>query len=92
MSGAPFSRPPPECLATAMRMLFPMQLRVGDRFTDEAGDWEVAGRPESLQEGKVIRVRVVKVGAPDGAAEKTWPAWERITVIRPARRASRAAR
>jgi len=25
--------------------ILPMQLQVGDRFTDEEGDWEVTGRP-----------------------------------------------
>jgi hypothetical protein len=68
-------------------MLFPIQLRIGDRFTDEAGEWEVASHPESLREGKIVHVRVVKAGSADAAVEKTWPAWARIAVTRPSRRA-----
>lgn len=45
-----------------MRMVFPIQLRVGDRFTDEAGDWEVVGHPEALRQGRTIQVRIVRPG------------------------------
>jgi hypothetical protein len=44
--------------------VLPMQLRVGDRFTDETGEWEVASRPYGMAGGKTVRARVQKVGEP----------------------------
>ena len=35
-----------------------MQLQVGDRLTDETGDWEVVGRPYTTNGGKNAHVRV----------------------------------
>ena len=38
--------------APAATRLLPMQLKIGDRFTDETGDWEVVGRPYTIAGGK----------------------------------------
>jgi hypothetical protein len=35
-----------------------MQLQVGDRYSDETGEWEVVSRPVSLRGGKGVRARV----------------------------------
>jgi hypothetical protein len=29
-----------------------MQIQIGDRYTDEAGEWEVVSRPVSFRGGK----------------------------------------
>jgi hypothetical protein len=38
--------------------------QVGDRLTDETGEYEVVGRPYTIFGGKDARVRVQKVGQP----------------------------
>jgi hypothetical protein len=35
--------------------ILPMQLQVGDRYTDKAGEWEVVSRPVSFRGGKSVR-------------------------------------
>jgi len=67
--------------------VYAIDLRVGDRFTDEASEWEVVGRPYSMQAGKVIRVRIQQPGEPATATDVTWPAYERITIRRREREA-----
>jgi hypothetical protein len=57
-----------------------MQLQVGDRYTDEAGECEVVSRPVSFRGGKPVRARVQVRGRPDTEREETWDAHQRITV------------
>jgi hypothetical protein len=38
-----------------------MQIRVGDRLTDETGEWEVIGQPYTTRMGKNVHVRVKRV-------------------------------
>ena len=45
--------------------VLPMQLKIGDRLTDETGEWEVIGRPYTTAGGTTARVRVKKVGQLD---------------------------
>ena len=45
------------------RRILPMQLRIGDRLVDEAGEWEVAGPPYTTAGGKTARVRVQRWSA-----------------------------
>jgi len=59
-----------------------MDLHVGDRFTDESGEWEVIGRPYTTAGGKSARVRVQRVGQPAVSELRTWGAHERIAVRR----------
>jgi hypothetical protein len=40
-----------------------MELQIGDRLTDETGDYEIIGRPYTTQMGKNVHVRV-KRGSP----------------------------
>ena len=42
---------------TATRIL-PMQLQVGDRISDETGEWEVVNRPHTMAGAKSAHVRV----------------------------------
>ena len=68
--------------AAADTKILPMELQVGDRLGDEAGEWEVIGRPYTTAGGKTAHVRVQKVGQPDVTDLRTWGAHERINVKR----------
>jgi len=59
-----------------------MELRIGDRLTDETGEWEVIGRPYTIAGGKNARARVQRVDQPAVAEIRTWAAHERIAVKR----------
>jgi hypothetical protein len=72
--------PPPEPLGTAR--VLPMQLQVGDRFSDEAGEWEVIGRPYTTAGGKNSHVRVQRVDKPGVTETRLWGSYEKVTVIR----------
>jgi hypothetical protein len=67
--------------APATRVL-PMQLKIGDRISDETGEWEVANRPHTTAGGKVAHVRVRRVDQPAVVEERTWGAHERVDVKR----------
>ena len=67
--------------AGTIRVL-PMEVRIGDRLSDETGEWEVVGRPYTTAGGKNARVRVQRVGQPAVSELRTWGAHERITVKR----------
>jgi hypothetical protein len=71
-----------EPTAPAERRVLPMQLQIGDRLTDETGEWEVIGRPYTTAGGKDARVRVQKVGKPGGTEIRIWRAHERVSVKR----------
>ena len=60
----------------------PMQLQIGDRLSDETGEWEVIGSPYTMAGGKDARVRVQRVGKPGGTAIRIWRAHERVSVKR----------
>jgi hypothetical protein len=59
-----------------------MELRIGDRFTDETGEWEIVGRPYGTVGGKTVHARVRKVGEPAVTEERMWSAYEEVRVIR----------
>ena len=62
--------------------VLPMQLKIGDRISDETGEWEVANRPHTTAGGKVAHVRVRRVDQPAVVEERTWGAHERVEVKR----------
>ena len=62
--------------------ILPMQLQVGDRISDETGEWEVANRPHTTAGGKIAHVRVRRVDQPAVVEERTWGAHERVEVKR----------
>ena len=68
--------------AAADTKILPMELRVGDRLSDETGEWEVIGRPYTTAGGKNARVRVQRVGQPGVSEIRIWVAHERISVKR----------
>jgi len=67
--------------STTTRIL-PMQLQVGDRLSDETGEWEVANRPHTTAGGKIAHARVRRVDQPAVVEERTWGAHERVEVKR----------
>jgi hypothetical protein len=56
----------------AEHRVLPMEFRVGDRLTDETGDWEVIGRPFTTAAGTNAHVRVRRVSQPETRDLKTW--------------------
>jgi hypothetical protein len=59
-----------------------MQLQVGDKFSDESGDWEVIARPYATAGGKSTHVRVQRVDKPGVAEARLWGSYEKVTVRR----------
>jgi len=59
-----------------------MQLQIGDRMTDFAGQWEVVGRPYTTNGGKNSHVRVQRVDKPGVTEARLWGSYEKVTVIR----------
>jgi hypothetical protein len=59
-----------------------MELRVGDRFADEAGEWEIVGRPVTKRGGKDVHAQVQRPADPASRREAIWPAHERLEVRR----------
>jgi hypothetical protein len=70
--------------------VLPLHLQVGDRFSDETGEWEVAIEPCSTAGGKSVHASVRRVDQPAMVQDRTWVAYERIRVRAPqqARRTS----
>jgi len=66
----------------AEQRVLPMQLQVGDRITDERGEWRVVGRPYMTAAGKIAHVRVELVAQPDVKTILSWGAHERVAVRR----------
>jgi len=60
-----------------------MDLRIGDRFADEEGTWEIATHPVVLRDGRTLEATIRQPDQP--ASEKTarWPAHERLVIRRP---------
>jgi hypothetical protein len=59
-----------------------MLLRIGDRLTDETGDWEIIGRPYTTNAGKDVHVRVRRVDNAEVTMMRSWGAHERVSVKR----------
>ena len=75
-------RPKKKPTKPAETRIFPMELKLGDRLTDEAGEWEVVGRPFTTANGKNAHVRVQRVGQSSTTDIRTWGAHERVAVRR----------
>ena len=50
--------------------VLPMQLRIGDRFTDETGAWEIVERPTTERGGKGVRAKAQSPGQPQTRRER----------------------
>jgi hypothetical protein len=62
--------------------IVPMELRVGDRFTDDTGEWEVIRPLFTTAAGKNAHASVRKIGQPRLTELLTWNAHERVSVKR----------
>jgi hypothetical protein len=62
--------------------VLPMELRVGDRFTDETGEWEITGHPFTSRGGKTVHARVKQIGELAVTEERSWGAHDRVAVRR----------
>jgi len=60
--------------------VLPTYLQVGDRFSDETGEWEIASRPRFTGDGQSVHTRVRRVDQPAIVKNRTWVAHERIRV------------
>jgi hypothetical protein len=58
-----------------------MELRVGDRLTDETCEWEVIGQPYTTAGGRVVHARPESRPPPIWEI-RNWDAFERISVRR----------
>jgi hypothetical protein len=65
--------------------LLPMEVQIGDRFTDHEFEWEVLTRPAALHGGKSLRARIRRPGLPETERDMTWPAHERVEIRRGSR-------
>jgi hypothetical protein len=68
--------------ATATVSVLPMELQIGDRFTDHDFEWEVLTHPAVLHGAKSLRARIQRPGLPESEREVTWPAHVRIEIRR----------
>ena len=63
--------------------VLPRHLEVGDRFSDEMGEWEVASPPRLTAGGKSVNASVRRVDRPGAWLDRTWVPHERIRVKAP---------
>src|SRR5262245_65654343 len=77
------SRPPAaEGPGAATVSVFPKDIQVGDRFTEQGFEWEVLTHPTAMHGAKTLRARVVRPGLPESEREVTWPAHKLIAIRR----------
>ena len=62
--------------------LLPMEIQIGDRFTEGEFEWEVVTHPAALQGGKRLRARIRRPGVPESETEMIWRAHVRVKVRR----------
>ena len=63
-------------------LLLPMEVQVGDRFTEGGFEWQVLTRPAVMHGAKTLRARVRRPGLPETEREVTWVAHERVAMRR----------
>jgi hypothetical protein len=62
--------------------MLPMEIQIGDRFTDHDFEWEVVTHPAALHGGKSLRASIRRPGLPETERDMTWPAHERVDIRR----------
>ena len=62
--------------------ILPTDLRVGDRLTDETGEWEVIGQPYTTAGGRVVHTRVQRIDQPASWEIRSWDTSKPISVKR----------
>jgi hypothetical protein len=60
----------------------PMEIQVGDRFTDDGFEWEVMTHPAVVHGAKTLRASVQRPGRPETEREITWPAHMKVRIRR----------
>jgi hypothetical protein len=81
----PKSEKKSEPTAPAERRVLPMELQVGDRLTDETGEWEIVSRPYTSNAGKDVHVRVKRVDNAEVTVIRTWSAQDAVVSTDPCR-------
>lgn len=77
-ASSPYNSQPAEIIA-----VLPMELQVSDRLTEATGEWEVvAARPHTTVGGKMVHVKVRKVGEPHITEQRRLAAHEHVAVRR----------
>lgn len=71
-----------EPAAAGNTKILPMELQIGDRLSDETGEWEVIAPPYSTAGGRVVHARVQKIDQPASWEIRNWDAFRRISVTR----------
>src|SRR2546428_5905562 len=71
-----------EPAAPAASKVLPMELQVGDRITDETGEWEVIAPPYSTAGGRVVHARGQRINEAARWGIRSWDALKRINVGR----------
>jgi hypothetical protein len=85
---APFlhARVAPELIGWQIRLfcyrLLPIQLQIGDRWSEKSGEWEIASRPTPTAGGARVNARVRRLDRSGWVEDRTWVANERISVRR----------
>jgi hypothetical protein len=62
--------------------ILPMELRIGDRLTDETGEWEVIAPAYSTAGGRLVHARVQRINEPASWEIRSWDDSKRISVKR----------
>ena len=62
--------------------ILPMELQIGDRLTDETGEWEVIAPPYSTAGGRLVHARVQRINEPASWEIRSWDDSKRISVKR----------
>jgi hypothetical protein len=76
----------PQGTDAATVSILPMEIQIGDRFTDAEGEWEVVSHPATLHGAKSLRARVRRTEQPAAERDVTWPAHVRVETRRGPRR------
>jgi hypothetical protein len=82
LPGTREASPTHESSSVSATRILPMQLQIGDRISDETGEWEVVGRPHTTAGGKTAHVRMRRVDQPAVVEERSWGAHEHVAVKR----------
>ena len=73
---------PAEPPVSGSASVFPKDIQVGDRFTEQGFEWEVLTHPTAMHGAKTLRARVVRPGLPESEREVTWPAHTHVAIRR----------
>jgi hypothetical protein len=62
--------------------MLPIDIQIGDRFTNDEGESEVGEPPATLHGAKSLRARVRRTEQPAAERDVTWPAHVRVEIRR----------